>query len=126
MPILMDMIVEKEHHRRGVMGGVNEVEQLVVEVGLAGGRDLNVTDDVKETLRKGLKKKKEREAEAAKGMTGGEVKGPIPLSFLIMMTACFIAYTFVGKMIVLGPLVPIVNTIFFAFFVVKLCAGLKN
>ncbi|GMH56388.1 hypothetical protein TL16_g02122 [Triparma laevis f. inornata] len=126
MPTLMDMIVEKEHHRRGVMGGVNEVEQLVVEVGLAGGRDLNVTDDVKETLRKGLKKKKEREAEAAKGMTGGEVKGPIPLSFLIMMTACFIAYTFVGKMIVLGPLVPIVNTIFFAFFVVKLCAGLKN
>ena len=126
MPTLMDMIVEKEHHRRGVMGGVNEVEQLVVEVGLAGGRDLNITDNVKETLRKGLKRKKEREAEAAKGMTGGEVKGPIPLGFLIAMTASFIAYTFVGKMIVLGPLVPIVNTVFFAFFVVKLCAGLKN
>ena len=126
MPVLMDLIFDRDLHKKTTGGGVNEIEQLVVEVGLAAGRELTVTEEVKETIRKGLKKKKDRENEAAKGMTGGEVKSPVSLGFLLVATACFLAYTYVGKMLVLGPIIPIINVLFFLGFTIKLCLGLRN
>lgn len=126
MPVLMDMIFDRDLHRKGVSGGINEVEQLVVEVGLAAGWELKVTEDVKGIMRKGLKKKKEREAAAAATMMGGDVKGPVPLGFLLLATACFMGYTVVGRIVVLGPLVPVINIIFFMLFMIKLCSGLRK
>ena len=61
MPRVMDMIMEREQHHREARGGINKVEKLVVELGVMAGREIGITEEVREKARAGLRKKKERE-----------------------------------------------------------------
>jgi hypothetical protein len=93
---------------------------------MLAGRDVVVSEEVKERARRGVRRKKAREAAAAKSMTGlDEVKSPIPLGLMLMLLLCFAGYTYMGTIVVLGPVVPVVNGCFMIFLLFKMCSGLS-
>jgi alpha-tubulin suppressor-like RCC1 family protein len=126
MPDLLGMLVEKEKYKVEMSGGINASEKISVEVGLVAGRELGMSEEVRHEVRREFLRKKEREQQAADEITGGETGIIFPLGMLAGLAALFFLYLQIGKVIVLGPLVPVINIGFTVLFFVRVGMGLRG
>jgi hypothetical protein len=92
MAELQGLLAEKERIKRERNGGVSEVEKNVVEAGFIAGRELVLSEEVRDSVRDEWEKKKEEEEEAAEELIGGGGGTIMSLTTLTLLVVFFFAY----------------------------------
>ena len=122
---LVGLLVEKERQKLRVGGGVSDVEKGVVDAGLAAGREVSLSVEVRGEVRKRWLLKKEMEKESVEELIEGQGLGVnmiVGLGLVVLMGV----YLKLSKVIVLGPIVPVVNIVFLLGFMGRAAYSLRG
>jgi len=122
IPSIYEMVKQKELDRKSA-SLLNPVETLSIDVGLLTGKEIKFPDNIKEMARREIEREEKSKEEAIEDMTGDIRK--VPWGLIIVLVVVCSVYSFVGRMVSLGPIVPVFNVIFFIFAGMQLCMKLR-
>ena len=109
-PGLMSEILELKREAASTTETAADVERLVVECGEMVGR---ATKHVDERKIRRERKRKERDRKAMEDDLIGDVTSPFPWYLLVVLAGIVFGWSTINRIMVVGPIVPIFNTLFF-------------
>ena len=89
---------------------------------MTGGK-IKFPADIRDRARKEIELEKKEQEAAVGDLTGDIYK--IPWGIIGMLLIVTIAYSYAGRLVSMGPVVPIFNVVFFLFMGVQMCMRLR-